>query len=247
MEAVRCFIGKSQNKWDENLQQIAGAIRSSVNRSTGFTPNKLMLGREVNIPAQLMFPNVHEKREDMEQFVSNLVESITNAHEVARSNLKSSLKRMKRNYDLRVLLRPYKEGDAVYLMDSAVLKGKCRKLCSPWKGPAVIVRKISAYLYQVKLRNSCMVVNHDRMMPCKDRVLPVWLKQEQANLIPGSTTTASDGDTTEYCVCRKPWEGRFMIQCDFCDEWYHGSCVNISATDALTIDKYKCSGCRERK
>lgn len=37
MDAVRCYIGKHQNQWDQNLQQIAGALRASVNRSTGFT------------------------------------------------------------------------------------------------------------------------------------------------------------------------------------------------------------------
>ena len=31
MDAVRCFLGKSQNKWDQHVQQIAGAIRASVN------------------------------------------------------------------------------------------------------------------------------------------------------------------------------------------------------------------------
>ena len=56
MEALRCFIGKAQTKWDEHLPQLAGALRATVNRSTGFTPNRLMLGREVNCPADLLFP-----------------------------------------------------------------------------------------------------------------------------------------------------------------------------------------------
>ena len=55
MDAVRCFVNKSQDNWDEHLSQLAGDIRSSMNRSTGFTPNKLMLGREVNLPADLVF------------------------------------------------------------------------------------------------------------------------------------------------------------------------------------------------
>lgn len=44
MDAVRCFIGTHQKRWDIFLPQIAGALRASVNRSTGFTPNRLMLG-----------------------------------------------------------------------------------------------------------------------------------------------------------------------------------------------------------
>ena len=105
MDAVRCFLGKAQNKWDQHVQQIAGAIRASVNRSTGFTPNMLMLGREVNTPAQLMFPNAKEKHEDYGEYVSGLMKTMENAHECARSTLKTSLKRMKRIYDLRVLWR----------------------------------------------------------------------------------------------------------------------------------------------
>jgi len=129
----------------------------------------------VNTPAQLMFPNVREKTEDVDQFVSHLSESIQKAHGSTRSTLKTTSEQMKRDCDLKVLLRPYHEGDVVYLMDTAVLKGKCRKLCSPWKGPALIVKRLSAYLYRVKLKNSVMVVNHDSMMPCRDRKLPRWI------------------------------------------------------------------------
>ncbi|KAH3831633.1 hypothetical protein DPMN_104903 [Dreissena polymorpha] len=110
---------------------IAGALRALVNRSTGFTANMLMLGREVNIPAQLMFPHVSARREDHAEYVSTLIENIQQAHDTARRTLKTSMKRMKRNYDLRVLQRPYAEGDIVYILDTGVLKGKCKKLCSP--------------------------------------------------------------------------------------------------------------------
>ena len=47
LQLMRCFLKGNQTFWDEHLQQLAGAIRSTVNRSTGFTPNMMMLGREV--------------------------------------------------------------------------------------------------------------------------------------------------------------------------------------------------------
>ena len=56
MNAVRCNLGKSQNQLDRNLAQKAGAIRFTVNRSTGFTTNQLILGGETNHPAELVFP-----------------------------------------------------------------------------------------------------------------------------------------------------------------------------------------------
>ena len=52
---LRCLHEKNIRFWDTCLSQIAGAIRSTVNRSTGFTPNKLMLAREVNKPVNVIF------------------------------------------------------------------------------------------------------------------------------------------------------------------------------------------------
>ncbi|MEW8315842.1 MAG: DDE-type integrase/transposase/recombinase, partial [Candidatus Thiodiazotropha endolucinida] len=172
MNAVRCYIKNSQDQWDLHLQQIAGALRSSVNRSTGYTANRLMLGREVNTPAYLMFPQRAVQGQTTDDYVATLTKNIQAAHNAARMQLKTSLKRMKRDYDLKgVLQRVFQKGDVVYLLDTAVLKGKCRKLCAPWKGPAVIVEKISS-LFRVQLQKPMFVVNHDRMKSCKDRDLP---------------------------------------------------------------------------
>jgi len=30
-------------------------------------------------------------------------------------------------------------------------------------------------------------------------------------------------------LCRQGDNGKFMIQCDLCDEWYHGECVNVTS------------------
>ena len=38
-----------------------------------------------------------------------------------------------------------------------------------------------------------------------------------------------------------------MIQCDVCDEWFHGRCVGITPGEALMIDKYFCPFCKQKK
>jgi hypothetical protein len=243
MDAVRCFIGKSQDQWDLYLQQIAGALRSSVNRNTGFTANKLMLGREVTTPAQLMFPQAGKSYQNVEGYVASLADRMQKAHEVARGKLNTASKQMKRQYDLRILERPYQVGDVVYILDTAVLKGTCKKLSPPWKGPGIIVAKLSAYLFRVKLRNSVFVTNHDRLKPSHDRTVPRWIEHWKAN--PALSQGASAQDDKLYCFCRQPWQGRFMIQCDHCNEWYHGACVNVTPTEALDIDVYQCDECFE--
>lgn len=132
---------------------------------TGFTANMLMLGLEVNVPAYLMFPQGAQLPQNYSQ---ELRRKMREAHELTRKNMKSSSNRMKRNYDLPLLERNYVVGDRVYLLSTAVLKVKCRKLCPPCKGPGIIVSKLSAYIYCVKLRNSVMVVKNDRLKRCND-------------------------------------------------------------------------------
>lgn len=51
---VICFSQGKNNSWDEHLVQLSMALYSMVNRSTGFTPNFLMLGREVIQPINLL-------------------------------------------------------------------------------------------------------------------------------------------------------------------------------------------------
>ena len=84
------------------------------------------------------------------------------------------------------------------------------------------------------------------MMPCRDRKVPEWISKFKRSKEAEDDQDEED-DQKEYCVCRKPYSGRFIIQCDFCDEWYHGSCVNITPTDALGIDRYKCKACKDTR
>ncbi|KAL4656720.1 lysine-specific demethylase 7B-like isoform X1 [Arapaima gigas] len=47
-----------------------------------------------------------------------------------------------------------------------------------------------------------------------------------------------------YCVCRQPYDvSRFMIECDICKDWFHGSCVQVEEHQAMDIDVYHCPNC----
>jgi hypothetical protein len=169
MNAVRCYINKAQDRWDEYLAQIAGALRSAVNCSTGFTANKLMLGREVNTPAHLLYPPPPRAEEqDMDVYVADLQKSMLLDHETARSQLRTTEKRLKRDYDLKIRSHTYEVGDFVNLLDTATVKGKCWKLSPSWKGPGLFVQKLSDHLHRVHIRKSVMLTNHDSTKKRKD-------------------------------------------------------------------------------
>ncbi|CAG8595378.1 24255_t:CDS:2, partial [Racocetra persica] len=51
------------------------------------------------------------------------------------------------------------------------------------------------------------------------------------------------GEQQLYCVCRSSDGQSFMIECDNCDEWFHGACVKISSEESLMVDKFYCPNC----
>uniref|UniRef100_A0A8C4NEM5 Death-inducer obliterator 1 n=1 Tax=Eptatretus burgeri TaxID=7764 RepID=A0A8C4NEM5_EPTBU len=50
-----------------------------------------------------------------------------------------------------------------------------------------------------------------------------------------------------WCICREPYNNRFMICCDRCEDWFHGDCVGISVARGRQMEKhgedYICPNC----
>ncbi|KAI9580842.1 hypothetical protein GQX74_013390 [Glossina fuscipes] len=40
-----------------------------------------------------------------------------------------------------------------------------------------------------------------------------------------------------WCICRQPHNNRFMICCDVCEDWFHGTCVNITKAMGLEMEQ----------
>eukprot|EP00743_Colponemidia_sp_Colp-15_P008794 GILK01009596.1.p1 GENE.GILK01009596.1~~GILK01009596.1.p1 ORF type:complete len:1734 (+),score=481.87 GILK01009596.1:978-6179(+) len=64
----------------------------------------------------------------------------------------------------------------------------------------------------------------------------------------GSMVLGPMDPTKLYCICRRPDDGvALMIQCDQCDEWFHGDCVNVSKAQANKFKDYQCQVCCKRR
>ena len=206
-------------------------------------PNQMMLGREICLPTDLVFRQLKEDNiDDEHEYVTMLKETIRKTHEFARKKIQANQEYMKKDYDLNVRKMKTPE-DYVYILDTVTRKGRNKKLDPPWKGPGIVVQRITSYVYKVKMEKTVIFINRDRMKRCNDRKVPVWLKRTQNRLNAGESILDIESDNV-WCLCRKGDNEKFMIQCDLCDEWYHGECVNITLKLAETLTKYHCPRCQ---
>lgn len=51
---IRCYIEGKVRNWDVDLPLLVMALHATENRLTGYTPNSLMLGREVVLPVDIV-------------------------------------------------------------------------------------------------------------------------------------------------------------------------------------------------
>jgi len=54
--------------------------------------------------------------------------------------------------------------------------------------------------------------------------------------------TIQDGGS-RYCICGGPSDGSFMLGCDNCDKWFHGSCMKVNKEAGEALTKWVCPPC----
>jgi len=177
MRMVRAFLTDVQGDWDLYLGCLAGAYRSTPQRSTGVSPNLLAIGRETRLPPELQFPTVHRESDvSVGQLVSDVRHCMLRAHEVAREQLASAASYSKGRYDSNVLLHRYAPGDLVWFLHEVRKPGVNPKLERAYDGPFVVTKRFSDVNYELQLsqEGNPRVVNHDKLKPYRGENPPAW-------------------------------------------------------------------------
>jgi hypothetical protein len=74
--------------------------------------------------------------------------------------------------------------------------------------------------------------------------MDIVMQRDTNENIPSEPINVIDQKKQRYCTCLKPYDPKqFYLQCDHCDQWYHGSCVNITESIAEQIEKWYCPDC----
>lgn len=175
------YAEDEQKTWDQHLPLVMMAYRASMQESTGFTPNQLMLGREVSLPLTALVATPAEEDGEAvgyDQYVEHTQAISRKAHEVARRHLRKSATHQKQSYDQKAGKSALCKGQPVWLWDPSRKRGVCPKLTSSWKGPFVVIDKIDDLLYKIQKnpRANPKVVHLNRLKPYVGNQAPKWFK-----------------------------------------------------------------------
>lgn len=183
---IRAYLSNEENEWDLNLGCLAAAYRATPNESTAMTPNLLMLGKEVRLPAEIAFGSTTTTGEMVSsygEYVRKLKDNMQKAHDICRQHLKDSTKRQTDIYDARQSLHQFAKGDIVWFLKSP-RNDVCNKLQMPYAGPFLITEKLNNQNYKLQFTKSGdhKIVHYDKLKPYLGTNPPQWIPKLKNSL-----------------------------------------------------------------
>ena len=179
LQMLTSYTQGHPDEWDEHLRFACMAYNSSVHATTGFTPFKLLFGREMRLPIHMLTGDPNLADDDLdgyETYVDELKGKMKAAHEIARKTMKKNMKLYKDRYDARALPRALEVGQAVWVYKPYRKKGVCPKLQCKWDKVYVVTEKLDDVLYRVQKgkKGKGQVVHIQRLMPYHGPAQPKW-------------------------------------------------------------------------
>ena len=162
------FVDANQGNWDDLLSYVMMAYRSSVQATTKFSPYFAVFGREIVMPADLMFNvEVIKPYKSVGGYVDELEGRLRSVHSAIHKHQESASRSQKHFYDLKIRGPKYEVGDRVWVQDKARKKGRCPKFQRHYKGPYIIREQLSEQLFRLSGQGRPgFVVHYNRLKPC---------------------------------------------------------------------------------
>ena len=184
---LRSLSKEAKKDWKSYLPKIAFAYNSTINKTTKFSPFKLMFGREGRLPIDFMFEGadrVELKRQSHEQFVQDWGQTMEEACRVAKENMEKSAEWNKQSYDRKAKAVDIQVGDRV-LMKNCREKGGTGKLKSYWEQSIfeVVEKRADSPVYKIQnihKKKDERVVHRNLLMLCNELPVDVFEDSSEA-------------------------------------------------------------------
>ena len=173
-----------QRDWDQRLSYVMAAYRSSRHDSTGFSPNFLVLGREVRMHIDLILGRPeNETPRSSEDFVEQVQRRYLESYALVRDELGRNALRQKRAYDMRVRPIKFTVGTWVWAYSPRRYVGRSSKWQKNYSGPFLVIKVLGPVnvILRKSRRARSIVIHVDKLKPFYGDPPPSWL--------PASATT----------------------------------------------------------
>jgi len=195
-------VSENQRDWDEKLHIVMAAYRASIHNSTGFSPNKLFLGREIRMPLDLVMGIPDSEREitqSPDQYIQKMMNDVELNYELAREQLRVTAERRKKNYDMKIKEAQFKIGDWVWYYYPRRYLHRSPKWQRMYTGPFLVTHVIAPvnFVLQKSVRSKPFVTHIDKIKKCNSLTPQSWLvavdveQQQTANPMPIETIIAN--------------------------------------------------------
>ena len=168
---MNSLLGKTvqahQKDWPQRLPFVVSAYNECVHEATGFTPNFLMFGRELNVAVDLVLGNPHGPPRSTNDYAEHLVGQMAEAYDQVREHLGRAANRAKKYYDFSAKPQSYQPGDLVWVYSPRQYQGRTPKWARCYSGPWEVVRRVNTVNYVVKKSQKAVgvVIHVNKMKP----------------------------------------------------------------------------------
>jgi len=88
-------VMESRRDWDECLPSVMAANRASVHEATGFSPNRLLMGREVRMPLDLAMGlplDINDEERSAVGYIRDIQDRTMRCYDIARQHMRAAAK-----------------------------------------------------------------------------------------------------------------------------------------------------------
>lgn len=157
---ISIFAQRSPHSWDKEIQQLAWAIRTSINETTGETPAFLMFGRDPRIPLDLMvgdalegIPTQEMDTNHITNYRRNLINNLNVAFHTVQEHCQVEKWIQKEKYDRHTSQRQFEVGDLVWMANTAsrLNNNSIRSKLKPkYQGPCRITKVLTPSTFVIQ-------------------------------------------------------------------------------------------------
>ena len=146
---LRKLTQNDKVEWDKCLSYVLWACRGMVHATKGFSPYKLLFGREMRMPLDELLKfwkgKVVQSEVDITKHIEVMRANMEVVRDIAQQNEVREKKTHKHYHDRKVVERKFEIGDFVLVFRPT----QKNKLLNEWQDLFIVTKQITAVTYQV--------------------------------------------------------------------------------------------------